>query len=148
MESETWKPAPSVKPEASVESAAFGCRFDFCGKTTFSHCLLLSIRRSSDFPYASALVAFRADGTQTIKYSIYSLNSIDVVCSIDVIKLSHNWDRKRSRLIVDWLLLLLRIIHAPVTGQRQTITYWTIRTLFIARLLRDWRNPHLLRSFR
>ena len=38
-------------------------------------------------------------------------------------------------------------IYPPVTGQRQTLTCWTIRTLFITGLLRDWRNPHLLRSF-
>ena len=42
-------------------------------------------------------------------------------------------------------------IYPPVTGQHQTPTYWTIRTLLITtteRLLRDWRNPQLLRSFR
>ena len=38
----------------------------------------------------------------------------------------------------------------PVTGQRQTLTCWTIRILFIilTTVLRDWRNPHLLKSFR
>ena len=39
-------------------------------------------------------------------------------------------------------------IYPPVTGQRQTLTVGRSANFSLQRLLRAWRNPHLLRSFR
>ena len=39
-------------------------------------------------------------------------------------------------------------IYPPVTGQRQTLTCWRSAHFSLPRLLRDCRNPQLLRSFR
>ena len=38
-------------------------------------------------------------------------------------------------------------IHLPVTGQRQTIAVGRFAHFLLHWLLRDWRNPHLRRSF-
>ena len=38
------------------------------------------------------------------------------------------------------VVVVVAHIYPPVTGQRQTLTCWAIRTLSLQRLLRDWRN--------
>ena len=50
----------------------------------------------------------------------------------------------------DQIVVVVVVTHIfpPVTGQHQTLTCWTSAHFSLPGLLCDWRNPHLLRSFR